>query len=177
MPLSEEVLRWRDEQLWRGPSVSRGMVDYHSIKFLQRTHMMVFEAKEGWRWSMGRWCQLIENFCHELAEWGITAPRTPSQHHWQVRKGLLSWCNWSTSLSSRLWLVWCFVHAIDLPVCQQWLLTTGNSIWSAIREYHPKFPVIANTYPTFLYGKGQYDAKNPSKGLFKGELLLKVWLQ
>ena len=51
---------------------------------------------------------------------------------------------------------------------------TVNNIQSAIREYHPKYPVTANSYPTFLYARGQYDAKNPSKGLFKGELLLKV---
>jgi len=50
----------------------------------------------------------------------------------------------------------------------------GNSIRSAIREYHPKYPVTANAYPTFLYARGQYDTENPSKGLFKGELLVKV---
>ncbi|KIM63114.1 hypothetical protein SCLCIDRAFT_83824, partial [Scleroderma citrinum Foug A] len=58
------------------------------------------------------------------------------------------------------------------PVDYDWF---DVSIQSAICEYHPKFPVTANTYPTFLYGKGQYDAKNPSKGLFKGELLLKAF--
>ncbi|KIM60062.1 hypothetical protein SCLCIDRAFT_125019, partial [Scleroderma citrinum Foug A] len=58
------------------------------------------------------------------------------------------------------------------PVDYNWL---DVSIWSAIREYHPKFPVTADTYPTYLYPSGQYDARNPSKGLFKGELLIRAF--
>jgi len=49
-----------------------------------------------------------------------------------------------------------------------------NSIWSAIREYHPKYLVTAHTYLAFVYLRGQYDPMNPSKGLFKGELLVRV---
>ncbi|KIM64909.1 hypothetical protein SCLCIDRAFT_23269 [Scleroderma citrinum Foug A] len=48
-------------------------------------------------------------------------------------------------------------------------------IWSAIREYHPKYPVTAHTYPAFVYLKGQYDPINPSKGIFKGELLVRAF--
>ncbi|KIM55161.1 hypothetical protein SCLCIDRAFT_135221, partial [Scleroderma citrinum Foug A] len=58
------------------------------------------------------------------------------------------------------------------PVDYNWL---DVFIWSAIREYHPKFPVTADTYPTYLYPGGQYDARNPSKGLFKGELLIRAF--
>jgi len=48
-----------------------------------------------------------------------------------------------------------------------------DSVRAAIREYHPKYPVTANMYPAFLYD-GHYDPKNPSKGLFQGEYLVKV---
>jgi len=58
--------------------------------------------------------------------------------------------------------------------CSARLLTMDNSIHSAIREYHPKYPVTAHTYPAFVYLRGQYDPMNPSKGLFKGELLVRV---
>ncbi|KIM56230.1 hypothetical protein SCLCIDRAFT_35439, partial [Scleroderma citrinum Foug A] len=58
------------------------------------------------------------------------------------------------------------------PVDYDWL---DVSIRSAIHEYHPKYPVTANTYPAFLYTNGQYDPTSPSKGLFKGELLVRAF--
>ncbi|KAF9236118.1 hypothetical protein BU15DRAFT_50543, partial [Melanogaster broomeanus] len=44
-----------------------------------------------------------------------------------------------------------------------------------IRGFHPKFLVTAYQWPKFLYKGGTYDRTNPSKGLFKGELLLKAF--
>lgn len=58
------------------------------------------------------------------------------------------------------------------PVDYDWC---DASIRSAIREYHPKYPVTAHTYPAFVYLRGQYDPINPSKGLFKGELLVRAF--
>ncbi|KAF9224087.1 hypothetical protein BS17DRAFT_704328, partial [Gyrodon lividus] len=46
---------------------------------------------------------------------------------------------------------------------------------AAIRDYHPYFLVTAFSWPRYLYQNGVYDPRNPSKGLFRGELLLKVW--
>lgn len=45
---------------------------------------------------------------------------------------------------------------------------------AAIRDYHPNYAVTAHMWPSFLYAKGQYDPENPSNGLFKGELLVRV---
>ena len=50
-----------------------------------------------------------------------------------------------------------------------------DSVRSAIRECHPRYPVTTNMYPAFLY-EGHYDLQNPSKGLFKGTYLLRVRL-
>jgi hypothetical protein len=49
-----------------------------------------------------------------------------------------------------------------------------SSVRDAIREYHPRFTVMAHMWPAFLYPKGQYNPQRPSAGLFTGELLLRV---
>lgn len=43
-----------------------------------------------------------------------------------------------------------------------------------IRDMHPDFIVTANSWPTFLYEDYKYDLTDPTKGLFKGSILLKV---
>ena len=43
-----------------------------------------------------------------------------------------------------------------------------------IRDLHPDFVVMANSWPTFLYEDYKYDLTDPAKGLFKGSILLKV---
>ena len=48
------------------------------------------------------------------------------------------------------------------------------SIRDAIREFHPCYTVTAHTWPAFLYPKAQYDPQHLSRGLFKGELLVRV---
>ena len=53
---------------------------------------------------------------------------------------------------------------------------TLDSVRSAIREHHPRYPITANMYPAFLY-EGYYDPANPSKGLFQGGYLVRVWLK
>ncbi|KAG8212833.1 hypothetical protein J3R82DRAFT_11133 [Butyriboletus roseoflavus] len=58
------------------------------------------------------------------------------------------------------------------PVDYNW---EDASVRAAIRNYHPDFLVMAFSWPRYLYENGVYDPKNPSKGLFKGGLLLKVW--
>ncbi|KAF8419799.1 hypothetical protein L210DRAFT_3615596 [Boletus edulis BED1] len=42
-----------------------------------------------------------------------------------------------------------------------------------IRDMHPDFIVTANSWPKFLYEDYTYDPTNPSKGLFKGSMVLK----
>ncbi|KAG1822379.1 hypothetical protein EV424DRAFT_1321781 [Suillus variegatus] len=44
----------------------------------------------------------------------------------------------------------------------------------AIRNYHPDYRVTSYSWPSYLYRDGHYDTKNPTKGLFKGELLVKA---
>ncbi|KAG2738150.1 hypothetical protein P692DRAFT_20759487 [Suillus brevipes Sb2] len=44
----------------------------------------------------------------------------------------------------------------------------------AIRNYHPDYRVTSYSWPSYLYRNGHYDTKNPTKGLFKGELLVKA---
>ncbi|KAG1830809.1 hypothetical protein EV424DRAFT_1343337 [Suillus variegatus] len=44
----------------------------------------------------------------------------------------------------------------------------------AIRNYHPDYRVTSYSWPSYLYRDGHYDPKNPKKGLFKGELLVKA---
>ena len=70
----------------------------------------------------------------------------------------------------------CFICVIDLPTGQWEQLMMFVSVWSAIRECHPRYPVTTNMYSAFLYD-GYYDPKNPSKGLFQGKYLLKVGLK
>lgn len=48
------------------------------------------------------------------------------------------------------------------------------SIREAIRNYHPDYRVTSYSWPSYLYRDGRYDPKNPTNGLFKGELLVKV---
>ena len=77
-------------------------------------------------------------------------------------------------MPSRLRLAGHFVRVINLLTGQWWLLIIFDSVWSVIRERHPKYPVTADMYPAFLY-EGYYDPANPSKGLFQGNYLVKVW--
>ncbi|KAG1762792.1 hypothetical protein EDD22DRAFT_979658 [Suillus occidentalis] len=44
----------------------------------------------------------------------------------------------------------------------------------AIRNYHPDYRVTSYSWPSYLYRDGRYDPKNPTNGLFKGELLVKA---
>ena len=44
----------------------------------------------------------------------------------------------------------------------------------AICDYHLDFLVTAHSWPSFLYEGGIYDVNDPSKGLFKGDLLVTV---
>ncbi|KAG2347683.1 hypothetical protein BDR05DRAFT_875480, partial [Suillus weaverae] len=44
----------------------------------------------------------------------------------------------------------------------------------AIRNYHPDYRVTCYSWPSYLYKDGRYDPTNPTKGLFKGELLVKA---
>ena len=43
-----------------------------------------------------------------------------------------------------------------------------------ISDLYSNFIVTANSWPTFLYEDYKYDLTDPSKGLFKGSILLKV---
>ncbi|KIJ58630.1 hypothetical protein HYDPIDRAFT_102297, partial [Hydnomerulius pinastri MD-312] len=58
------------------------------------------------------------------------------------------------------------------PVDYNW---EDTLVHAAIREYHPDFSVTGYSWPMFLYPKGHYDPGHPSKGLFKGELLLRAF--
>ncbi|KIM61043.1 hypothetical protein SCLCIDRAFT_123089, partial [Scleroderma citrinum Foug A] len=49
------------------------------------------------------------------------------------------------------------------------------SIRDAIQEFHPRYVVTAHTWPAFLYPKVQYDPQHLSRGLFKGELLVRAF--
>ncbi|KAF8121428.1 hypothetical protein EV363DRAFT_1457848 [Boletus edulis] len=44
-----------------------------------------------------------------------------------------------------------------------------------IRDWHPNFLVTANSWPTFLYKDNDYDESDPTKGLFKGTLLVRAF--
>ncbi|KAH7903714.1 hypothetical protein BJ138DRAFT_1107442 [Hygrophoropsis aurantiaca] len=44
-----------------------------------------------------------------------------------------------------------------------------------IRAYHPDYIVTAYSWPAFLYTDCKYDSKNPAKGLFKGQLLVRAF--
>ncbi|KAI9572485.1 hypothetical protein HD554DRAFT_2036058 [Boletus coccyginus] len=45
---------------------------------------------------------------------------------------------------------------------------------AGIRDFHPDFLVTVDSWPAFLYEGEKYDPQNPSKGLFKNHLLLKL---
>lgn len=53
----------------------------------------------------------------------------------------------------------------------------SNSVCTSIQEYHPDFRVTAFSWPRFLYTGHVYDLNEPSKGLFQGDLLVKVCCQ
>ncbi|KAG1737719.1 hypothetical protein EDD22DRAFT_959633 [Suillus occidentalis] len=52
--------------------------------------------------------------------------------------------------------------------------TVASCVREAIRNYHPDYCVTSYSWPSYLYRDGHYDTKNPTKGLFKGELLVKA---
>ncbi|KAN0086209.1 hypothetical protein V8E55_007343 [Tylopilus felleus] len=47
--------------------------------------------------------------------------------------------------------------------------------WRNICDLHPHFLVTAQSWPSFLYAGGQFDPDDPSKGLFKSEILVKAF--
>ncbi|KIN98941.1 hypothetical protein M404DRAFT_156486, partial [Pisolithus tinctorius Marx 270] len=57
------------------------------------------------------------------------------------------------------------------PVDYDW---DNPSVKAGIQEYHPDYLVTAYSWPSFLY-KGKYDPKNPTDGLFQGELLIRAF--
>ncbi|KAG2737853.1 hypothetical protein P692DRAFT_201732442, partial [Suillus brevipes Sb2] len=57
------------------------------------------------------------------------------------------------------------------PVDYDW---GDPAIREAIRNYHPDYRVTSYSWPSYLYRDGRYDPKNPTNGLFKGELLVKA---
>ncbi|KAG2356721.1 hypothetical protein BDR07DRAFT_1299730, partial [Suillus spraguei] len=58
------------------------------------------------------------------------------------------------------------------PVDYDW---SNPTVRSFIQDYHPDFCVTACSWPSFLYKDGCYDPQNPTKDLFKGELLIKAF--
>ena len=48
------------------------------------------------------------------------------------------------------------------------------SHWRNIHELHPDFLIIVQSWPAFLYAGCEFNSNNPSKGLFKGKILVKV---
>lgn len=64
------------------------------------------------------------------------------------------------------WCKFCIFYGIFADQC--------DSIQQGIRDYHPDYRVMAHSWPAFLYRDERYDPLNPTDGLFKGKLLLKV---
>ncbi|KAG1717552.1 hypothetical protein EDB19DRAFT_1922582 [Suillus lakei] len=58
------------------------------------------------------------------------------------------------------------------PVDYDW---SNPTVRASIRDYHPDFHITACSWPSFLYKDGCYDPQNPTKDLFKGELLVKAF--
>ncbi|KAG1799432.1 uncharacterized protein HD556DRAFT_1439814 [Suillus plorans] len=58
------------------------------------------------------------------------------------------------------------------PVDYNW---SDPTVRASIRDYHPDFRITACSWPSFLYKDGRYDPQNPTKDLFKGELLVKAF--
>ncbi|KAG1718990.1 hypothetical protein EDD22DRAFT_963484 [Suillus occidentalis] len=44
-----------------------------------------------------------------------------------------------------------------------------------IRNYEPTFQVTAHSWPSFLYKDNKYDQEDPTKGLFKGDFLVRAF--
>ncbi|KAG2132877.1 uncharacterized protein EDB93DRAFT_1093655 [Suillus bovinus] len=44
-----------------------------------------------------------------------------------------------------------------------------------IRNYDHNFQVTAHSWPTFMYQDGRYDREDPTRGLFKGALLVRTF--
>ncbi|KAI9567415.1 hypothetical protein HD554DRAFT_1984329, partial [Boletus coccyginus] len=40
---------------------------------------------------------------------------------------------------------------------------------------HPKYLIMANSWPWFVYKDGKYDPAHPTEGLFQGSLLVKAF--
>ncbi|KAH0832281.1 hypothetical protein J3R83DRAFT_13275 [Lanmaoa asiatica] len=58
------------------------------------------------------------------------------------------------------------------PVDYDW---NNLSHWQNIRDFHPNFPVNALSWPAFLYDNGQFNPKDPAKGLFKDAWLVRAF--
>ncbi|KAJ6607288.1 hypothetical protein B0H10DRAFT_1766302, partial [Mycena sp. CBHHK59/15] len=58
------------------------------------------------------------------------------------------------------------------PVEDNW---ADPEVRENIREGHPEFPVMHNSWFIGLYPQGQFDPNNPEKGLFKNLILLMVY--
>ncbi|KAG2116480.1 uncharacterized protein F5147DRAFT_559345, partial [Suillus discolor] len=56
------------------------------------------------------------------------------------------------------------------------LLCPVNYNWddAAIWNYHPDYCAMFYSWPSYLYSDRYYNPKNPMKGLFKDELLMKA---
>ncbi|KAG2081107.1 hypothetical protein BD769DRAFT_1684370 [Suillus cothurnatus] len=57
------------------------------------------------------------------------------------------------------------------PVDYNW---NDAVVREAIQNYHPNYRVTSYSWPSYLYRDGHYNPQNPTKGLFKGELLVKA---
>ncbi|KAG2135515.1 hypothetical protein DEU56DRAFT_908867 [Suillus clintonianus] len=57
------------------------------------------------------------------------------------------------------------------PVDYDW---NDTIVREAIRNCHPDYRVTSYSWPSYLYQGGHYDPNNPTKGLFKGEVLVKA---
>ncbi|KAG1845188.1 hypothetical protein F4604DRAFT_1937083 [Suillus subluteus] len=58
------------------------------------------------------------------------------------------------------------------PVDFNW---ADKSTQEGIRNYEHDFQVTAHSWPTFMYKDGRYDREDPTKGLFKGALLVRTF--
>ncbi|KAG2113262.1 hypothetical protein BD769DRAFT_1673798 [Suillus cothurnatus] len=58
------------------------------------------------------------------------------------------------------------------PVDYDW---NDPVVQQGIRDYHPDYHVMAHSWPAFLYKDEVYDPSNPTDGLFRGKLLLKIF--
>ena len=58
--------------------------------------------------------------------------------------------------------------------CYLTIFAPWTSQRNKIRDWDPKYLVIANMWPWFLYEEHTYDPNEPTKGLFKGPMLIQV---